>query len=232
MIRDVFDAKQKPTARYDDGIYFNEFDVQLSSDETAAGQKFSIAPDVRVFLNGHEIDFAKVYYDFRAEPSVIFKYYFDVGNVESFTQATVKGIRAPRAGEKMTRAEALLSVDNAPNGTYAFQKTLVSRFDATLREGEPFDSYRFNEIPSGATHGFSVDSYWVKDEETGESMVSKELQPGRKYRFGITYKAAPNNSFADGKLPVRNRTGHTSAHRTGKNGCVQRNNSFRWNKEQ
>ena len=105
VIRDVFDAKQKPTARYDDGIYFNEFDVQLSSDETAAGQKFSIAPDVRVFLNGHEIDFAKVYYDFRAEPSVIFKYYFDVGNVESFTQATVKGIRAPRAGEEMTRAE-------------------------------------------------------------------------------------------------------------------------------
>ena len=94
-------------------------------------------------------------------------------------------------------ADALLSVDNAPNGTYAFQKTLVSRFDATLREGEPHESYRFNEIPSGATHGFSVDSYWVKDEETGESMVSKELQPGRKYRFGITYKAAANNSFAD-----------------------------------
>lgn len=289
VIRDVFDAKQKPTARYDDGIYVNALDVQLSSDETAAGQKFSIAPDVKVFLNGHEIDFAGVYYNFGGEPRVIFKYYFDVGNVESFTQATVKGIRAPRAGEKMTSAEdtyveesgdlyvsnltwfvdkngnhsydvgeecrvradssgnydpdkselaedgtfrvdrkysvfvevssekgrianggifqlymtqengaeALLSVDNAPNGTYAFQKTFVSRFDATLREGEPHESYRFNEIPSGATHGFSVDSYWVKDEETGESMVSKELQPGRKYRFGITYKAAPNNSFAD-----------------------------------
>lgn len=89
VIRDVFDAKQKPTARYDDSIYFKEFDVQLSSDETAAGQQILIAR-CKVFLNGHEIDFAKVYYDFRAEPSVIFKYYFDVGNVESFTQATVK----------------------------------------------------------------------------------------------------------------------------------------------
>ena len=109
VIEPVYDDKQKPTARYTDGTYFNDVRMALAWKDTAAGQKFAVDPNATIYVNGHAMNNVTIYYDFQfaesLRTSIYFQYYFDVGSTESYTSATVKGICDPRIGEMPTLVE-------------------------------------------------------------------------------------------------------------------------------
>ena len=295
VLKPVFDDKQKPTARYTDGLYYHDVTLNLLSQETAAGQRFAVDPNATIYVNGHAMDNVTLYYRYRYSgdnrTTIYFKYYFDVGDVASHTAATVKGVAAPRVGEIPTRVEetyveesedlyvskliwfvdkngnnkydpgeectirkdsdgnydsvnsdlnangtfradkrysvfievssevgrianggifqlymtldnganALLSVNNSTSGAYHYKQstTLIGRFDATLLESDSWQTYRFNEYPTYEADGFVSSSCVVWDVETGESMVGRQLLPGRVYEFDVTYAAHTNCWFAD-----------------------------------
>lgn len=100
----------KPTKTYEDGIYVH--DVQLRFDSAGDdGMKIYLARDANVFVNGRLMDYAGIsYYNKYSsdESTVSFKYYFDVGQVDTVTQVEVTGIQQPRQGEMPIRADDVI----------------------------------------------------------------------------------------------------------------------------
>ncbi len=88
----------KPTKTYENGIYVHDVGLCFDSD-AMAGMNVFVAKDAKIFVNGREMDFASVYYGSDGTSSVNFKYYFDVGEVETVSVVSVTGINAPLQGE-------------------------------------------------------------------------------------------------------------------------------------
>lgn len=88
----------KPTKTYENGIYVHDIGLGFES-EGDDGLKIYLAKDAKVYVNGRMIDYADIYYSSYDESCVSFKYYFDVGEVETASTVKVTGIKTPLQGE-------------------------------------------------------------------------------------------------------------------------------------
>lgn len=91
---DGYTKPLKPTKKYENGTYVN--DVKLEFDTSLGdGKEYRIARDVKVYINGHLIDFAEVGYSKTqskiTDSYVYFKYYFTVGEVETVNEVKLSG---------------------------------------------------------------------------------------------------------------------------------------------
>lgn len=105
----------QPTKKYDSGIYANELTLKTNG-VTEDGTKYCFSPEVKVFINGHLIEYAQVFYgkhSSEAASSAYITYYFDVGDVSQHTSATVNAEAVtPIAGEKLKNVDSLFVEDN------------------------------------------------------------------------------------------------------------------------
>ncbi len=95
---------------YESGLYFNDLNIKVMN-KAADGTQYYISPDAKLFVNGILVASAV---DQGAE-SISAKYYFDVGEVDAYTGATILGVKAPVAGEQPTTADETSCVDNDGN---------------------------------------------------------------------------------------------------------------------
>ena len=77
-----------PTKKYEAGIYKNSLKLRIFGTD-ASGEQYRFAPAVKLFVNGHLIEFANTTYSTRDICYLNADYYFDVGNVTQYNSATV-----------------------------------------------------------------------------------------------------------------------------------------------
>lgn len=95
---------------YESGLYFNDLNIKVMN-KAADGTQYYISPDAKLFVNGMLVASTV---DQGAE-SISAKYYFDVGEVDAYTGATILGVKAPVAGEQPTMADETSCVDDGGN---------------------------------------------------------------------------------------------------------------------
>ncbi len=151
----------KPTKTYEQGIYVH--DVQLRFDGAdASGSKIYVAKDAHIFVNGREISNAGIGY-YSDESSVSFKYYFDVGNVETVSTVQVSGIKTPLQGDLPAEAgdctvkvggsetdnvyisKLVWFVDANSNGKYDDGEEAKTEFGNSSSGGVPYQYYNRNK---------------------------------------------------------------------------------------
>ncbi len=91
---------------YENGTYFHELSLSTNKDLGTDGKKYYFAPDVKVVLNGHILDFENlVRYDARNGTSSIgLDYFFDVGDVITVSEIDIDGI-VPYQGDLPATAD-------------------------------------------------------------------------------------------------------------------------------
>lgn len=148
----------KPTKTYENGIYVHE--VGLGFDSSGDdGLKIYLAKDARIYVNGRMIDYANIYYSSHDESCVSFKYYFNVGEVETASTVKVTGIKSPLQGEipsdvedatVLVNGEASDSVclskfiwfvDANGNGTYDEGEEAQAAFKERYFGGKAYNDY-------------------------------------------------------------------------------------------
>lgn len=95
---------------YESGLYFNDLNVKVMN-KAADGTQYYISPDAKLFVNGMLVASTVA----QGAETISAKYYFDVGEVDAYTGATILGVKAPVAGEQPTMAEETSCVDNDGN---------------------------------------------------------------------------------------------------------------------
>ncbi len=77
-----------PTKKYEAGIYKNSLKLRILGKD-ASGEQYRFAPEVKLFVNGHLIEFAYTTYASQDICYLTADYYFDVGDVTQYYSATV-----------------------------------------------------------------------------------------------------------------------------------------------
>lgn len=80
---------------YENGTYFHEIQLVTNSNATEDGTKYYFAPDCKIILNGHLLDFGdRTMYNSKDDYSTLtFKYFFDVGDVNTVSAVNLTGIK-------------------------------------------------------------------------------------------------------------------------------------------
>ena len=79
---------KQPTKKYEVGTYVNQLRLEIwGADEN--GDRYRFAPEVKLFVNGHLIEFANTTYSTSDYCFLTADYYFDVGDVTQYNSATV-----------------------------------------------------------------------------------------------------------------------------------------------
>ena len=95
---------------YESGLYFNDLNVKVMN-KAADGTQYYISPDAKLFVNGILVTSTVA----QGGDKISAKYYFDVGEVDAYTGATIVGIKTPVTGEMPTTAEETTCVDDEGN---------------------------------------------------------------------------------------------------------------------
>lgn len=77
---------------YENGTYFHAIQLVTNSKAAADGTKYYFAPDCKVILNGHLLDFGDLTTYPSNYSSLSFKYFYDVGNVNMVSAVELSGI--------------------------------------------------------------------------------------------------------------------------------------------
>ena len=167
----------KPTKKYENGIYVNN--VRLDFDNSLGnGKEYRIARDVKVYINGHLIDFAGVGYGKHqskvTDSYVLFSYYFTVGEVETVSEVKLSGF-----AEDVKQGDMPISIDDL--------KVLV---DGKEREDIYISSFVwYDDVNHNGEYDVNVDSVcnsssYTKPYTTG----SVQFAPDGSFLAGKSYK--------------------------------------------
>lgn len=102
-----YDREKLETTRYEAGTYAHELEIYLAN-QSAAGTKYYFSPDVRVLVNGHEVQLIDGYGDpgYRGNRLQL-SYYFVSDPRPSLINGTIKGLNAPVTGALAQTADEL-----------------------------------------------------------------------------------------------------------------------------
>ena len=102
-----YDREKLETTRYEAGTYAHELKIYLAN-QSAAGTKYYFSPDVRVLVNGHEVQLIDGYGDpgYKGN-SLQLAYYFVSDPRPSLINGTIKGLNAPVTGALAQTADEL-----------------------------------------------------------------------------------------------------------------------------
>lgn len=103
----TYDREKLETTRYEAGTYAHELEIYLAG-QSAAGTKYYFSPDVRVLVNGHEVQLI----DGNGDPgykgnSLKLGYYFVSDPRPSLINGTIEGLNAPVTGALAQTADEL-----------------------------------------------------------------------------------------------------------------------------
>ena len=120
-----YDREKLETTRYEAGTYAHELEIYLAG-QSAAGTKYYFSPDVRVLVNGHEVQLIDGYGDpgYRGN-SLKLAYYFVSDPRPSLINGTIKGLNAPVTGALAQTADEL-TVAGKDSANVASDKMYVS----------------------------------------------------------------------------------------------------------
>ena len=120
-----YDREKLETTRYEAGIYAHELEIYLAG-QSAAGTKYYFSPDVRVLVNGHEVQLIDGYGDpgYKGN-SLKLAYYFVSDPRPSLINGTIKGLNAPVTGALAQTADDL-TVAGTDSAGAASDKMYVS----------------------------------------------------------------------------------------------------------
>lgn len=120
-----YDREKLETTRYEAGTYAHELEIYLAN-QSAAGTKYYFSPDVRVLVNGHEVQLIDGYGDpgYRGN-SLKLGYYFVSDPRPSLINGTIKGLNAPVTGALAQTADEL-TVAGTDSAGVASDKMYVS----------------------------------------------------------------------------------------------------------
>ena len=120
-----YDREKLETTRYKAGIYAHELEIYLAG-QSAAGTKYYFSPDVRVLVNGHEVQLIDGYGDpgYKGN-SLELAYYFVSDPRPSLISGTIKGLNAPVTGALAQTADEL-TVAGKDSANVASDKMYVS----------------------------------------------------------------------------------------------------------
>ena len=121
----TYDREKLETTRYEAGTYAHELEIYLAG-QSAAGTKYYFSPDVRVLVNGHEVQLI----DGNGDPgykgnSLKLGYYFVSDPRPSLINGTIKGLNAPVTGALAQTADEL-TVAGKDSANVASDKMYVS----------------------------------------------------------------------------------------------------------
>lgn len=102
-----YDREKLETTRYEAGTYAHELEIYLAN-QSADGTKYYFSPDVRVLVNGHEVQLI----DSLGNPgykgnSLKLGYYFSSDSRPSLINGTISGLNAPVTGALAQTADDL-----------------------------------------------------------------------------------------------------------------------------
>lgn len=102
-----YDREKLETTRYEAGTYAHELEIYLAN-QSADGTKYYFSPDVRVLVNGHEVQLIDGYGDpgYKGN-SLKLAYYFVSDPRPSLINGTIKGLNAPVTGALAQTADEL-----------------------------------------------------------------------------------------------------------------------------
>ena len=102
-----YDREKLETTRYEAATYAHELEIYLAN-QSAAGTKYYFSPDVRVLVNGHEVQLIDGYGDpgYKGN-SLKLAYYFVSDPRPSLINGTIKGLNAPVTGALAQTADEL-----------------------------------------------------------------------------------------------------------------------------
>lgn len=120
-----FDREKLETTRYEAGTYAHELRIYLAG-QSAAGTKYYFSPDVRVLVNGHEVQLIDGYGDpgYKGN-SLELAYYFVSDPRPSLISGTISGLNAPVTGALAQTADDL-TVAGTDSAGEASDKMYVS----------------------------------------------------------------------------------------------------------
>ena len=103
----TYDREKLETTRYEAGTYAHELEIYLAN-QSADGTKYYFSPDVRVLVNGHEVQLIDGYGDpgYRGNRLKL-AYYFVSDPRPSLINGTIKGLNAPVTGALAQTADDL-----------------------------------------------------------------------------------------------------------------------------
>ena len=112
-----YDREKLETTRYEAGIYAHELEIYLAG-QSAAGTKYYFSPDVRVLVNGHEVQLIDGYGDpgYKGN-SLKLAYYFVSDPRPSLINGTIEGLNAPVTGALAQTADELTVAGKDSAGT-------------------------------------------------------------------------------------------------------------------
>lgn len=120
-----YDREKLETTRYEAGTYAHELEIYLAG-QSADGTKYYFSPDVRVLVNGHEVQLIDGYGDpgYKGN-SLKLAYYFVSDPRPSLINGTIKGLNAPVTGALAQTADEL-TVAGKDSANVASDKMYVS----------------------------------------------------------------------------------------------------------
>lgn len=121
----TYDREKLETTRYEADTYAHELEIYLAG-QSAAGTKYYFSPDVRVLVNGHEVQLIDGYGDpGYMGNSLKLAYYFVSDPRPSLINGTIKGLNAPVTGAVAQTADDLTVAGTDSEGA-ASDKMYVS----------------------------------------------------------------------------------------------------------
>ena len=102
-----YDREKLETTRYEAGTYAHELEIYLAN-QSADGTKYYFSPDVRVLVNGREVQLIDTYGNpgYKGN-SLKLGYYFSSDSRPSLISGTIKGLNAPVTGALAQTADDL-----------------------------------------------------------------------------------------------------------------------------
>ena len=121
----TYDREKLETTRYEAGTYAHELEIYLAN-QSADGTKYYFSPDVRVLVNGREVQLIDTYGDpgYKGN-SLKLGYYFSSDSRPSLISGTIKGLNAPVTGALAQTADDL-TVTGTDSAGAASDKMYVS----------------------------------------------------------------------------------------------------------
>ena len=121
----TYDREKLETTRYEADTYAHELEIYLAG-QSAAGTKYYFSPDVRVLVNGHEVQLIDGYGDpGYMGNSLKLAYYFVSDPRPSLISGTISGLNAPATGALAQTADEL-TVTGKDSANVASDKMYVS----------------------------------------------------------------------------------------------------------
>lgn len=197
----------QPTMKYEAGIYENWLRLDILNKD-ASGKEYCFAPDVKLFVNGHLIEFANVSYN--SPPAISrldVEYYFDVGDVTQYGSAIVditditptvgmkpKGIDSVSVEETndIEVTKLLWFVDENCNGKYDFGEEASAENGTLTADGTFISNKKYSValevgVADGAegrlAYPFSLKVRY--DDSTGTASQTKEQTVSSIYPNGV-----------------------------------------------